>query len=137
MIRFGAASVLALLVGCSTQPIRTELARPVSPEGIQAQELTQPSAGTVPVVVKRDDGATGSGCAKQLYLQGKPVARLWPGEKVTLYLRPGVYVLSAGPAGICGGKIVEAELRLVEGDPPTYRLSCGANFDDSISRTAF
>ena len=127
----------ALFLGCATSPVRTDLAKPAVPSNVQKPTLLQNVDGSVMVVIKRDSGFTGGACAKQVYLQGEPIAKLWPGEKVTIYLQPGTYVLSAGPDGICGGKLAEVEMRLVPGDPPTYRISTGANFDEAISRTAF
>jgi len=128
-------SALTFLVGCGTNPVTVPAAVPILEA--QAPELMVPGPGLVRVVVKRDTGFTGAACAKQVFIQGREAARLKPGEKVTFYLKPGTYVISSKPTGICGGGLVEVEARVASDDPPTYRISSSLYGGDTIARTAF
>jgi hypothetical protein len=93
--------------------------------------------GTVPVVIKRDSGFVGSACSHQIFIQGKRVAKLKSSHKITIYLKPGTYVISVAPTGMCASNVYEAEARVAVNDPPTYRISMTGSGNLSISRTAF
>lgn len=133
MKRVALAVACLVMAGCDTRPVTV----PTPSSDIQAPELLVAADGLVPVKIKRDEGITGSGCAKQVYIQGREVARLRAGQGVTIYLKPGVYILSSKPVGICGGGLAEVEARVAASDPPIYRLSTSAMGGDTISRTAF
>jgi hypothetical protein len=131
MVVFGA------MTGCATSPIGTSEATDV-PEGriIDASAL-RPSAGSVPVVVKRDSGMMGAACGTKLYVNGSHVADLRTSEKVTLQLKPGEHNLAAVPGGICGGAISEVRATIKAGAPQTFRIGAGQSGDMTLSPTSF
>ncbi|MBJ5825209.1 hypothetical protein JGI40_07930, partial [Salmonella enterica subsp. enterica serovar Meleagridis] len=59
---------IALLSGCSTQPVSTEQARSDSADRIWDKKIVNNSADTGTVVVKRDSGLMGSACLISIYI---------------------------------------------------------------------
>jgi len=126
-----------VLLGCNTQPVTTQDARPVADAKVQATDLTEPREGLVQVVVKRDTGFIGGMCDMQVLLDGRPVALLATGQRVTIYLKPGAYVLAVrGPGGLCTTKLVEAEALVDPAKPPVYRISFSAQRELALTRSA-
>jgi hypothetical protein len=81
----------AVLTGCATQPIAPEKASAVAPTHVTAKHLAVRRPGTCELLVVRDVGLSGSGVAAELFVDKSAVATLKPGEKLTLWLTPGVH----------------------------------------------
>lgn len=95
-----AAALAAALAGCAaTQPPPPTQARPVPPERTAAAE---PTASPTPALVRitRDVGYIGSAAAMHLWLDGRRVATLQPGEFIEFRADPGARRLSALPVSI-------------------------------------
>ena len=125
------------LGGCATTPVPTSEARPVPLERIQNPTLVKKQQGYGEVTIKRDEGISGSACNTQIFVDGKPVADIAPGEKVVLYLPEGDHMLAAIARGICGGGLVEAKVSASEKRSPVYRVSYGSSGEFSLQLTAF
>ena len=74
-------AVLALLAGCSTQPVNTEQASIVPPDRVWDKKATNKTPDTGEIIVKRDSGFIGSACLASVYLDGNPIADLNTREK--------------------------------------------------------
>jgi hypothetical protein len=97
--------------------------------------LQREGAGVV--IVKRDSGFLGSGCADKIFADASPVADLDPGEKVTFYLPVGDHIVSALPNDPCGGGMVEIGINVSVEKSVTLRIGSGTNGDFGIYLTAF
>lgn len=128
---------IALLSGCSTQPVPTQQAKNVSANRIWDKKIVKKSADTGTVIVKRDSGLMGSACLISIYIDGNPLADIDSREKVTFYPKPGRHVLSATPHGWCAGGMVEVGADVVKDKALIYRVGYGANGDFRFSPTAF
>ena len=118
---FIAASMVAFLVGCATTPIPLSEAVPVPPD--RQFLFAIPVGGTAPIVITRDIGMLGTGCATRVTVDGKLAALVRSGEKVTLNIPSGTVVLGAEPDGICGGGLVEIEAKPQGAAPILFRIA--------------
>src|SRR5690349_6143503 len=92
-----------LMSGCATSSISTAEAQPVPAERLLSTEYSINRADRCLVIVKRDTGSAGSECTSRLVVDGKPVADLATGEKMSLYLPLGEHIIGADPNGQCHG----------------------------------
>jgi hypothetical protein len=129
--------LLALLSGCSTQPVSNMQASDVPSERIWDKQIVKKTDNKGTIIVKRDSGFLGSACLTSIYIDGNPVADIGTREKVTFYSNPGRHVLSATPHGWCAGGMVETSADVVKDNVLTYRVGYGANGDFRLSPTAF
>jgi hypothetical protein len=127
----------ALVTGCATTPVPTSLARPVPFERIQNPSLLKKIANHGELIVKRDEGLSASACDTQIFINGQQLAVIGTGEKITIYLTAGNYMLGAIARGICGGGLVEAKVSVSENGSQTYRVSYGSSGEFSLQPTAF
>lgn len=136
-IRISLIGASLLLVACATSPISTSQAKPVPADRLILSTFSQPGPSTGEVIVKRDSGIGGSACSSKVFLDAKPVADLLTGEKVTLYLPEGEYLLGAFPNGICGGGLSETRASVKPNQTLLFRIGYGSNGDFYIQPTAF
>ncbi|MDO8374968.1 MAG: hypothetical protein Q7K57_57530 [Burkholderiaceae bacterium] len=116
-----AVSLLALLSGCATTPVPLSEATAVPAD--RQFLFAIPVGGTAPIVITRDIGMLGTGCATRVTVDGKLAALVRSGEKVTLNIPLGTAVLGAEPDGICGGGLVEIEAKPQGTDPILFRIA--------------
>ncbi len=138
MKRFILALLVAIITtGCATQPIATSAAKPVPTDRVLDAAYLQRAPNTGEVTVKRDTGMAGSGCAKKVFADAKPVAELDTGEKVVMYLPEGDHIISAMSNSPCGGGMIETRVSVKTGGSYTYRIGTQSNMGDGIYPTAF
>ena len=133
------------LCSCATKQLDTSTAPSVPSARVYVPELLVPSTGKVALTIARDTGFIGGGCIMAVYLDGRVVAGISHGEKVTLNIAPGRHILGSGPnpggTGLCrigsDRSRRETELTAVLGQPLKYRLSISANGEFSATPTAF
>jgi len=123
--------------GCATTPVPTSAARDVPRARVLNAALLEPGEDLGQVVVKRDSGLSASACNSRVYANGKPVAEIAPGEKVTFYLPEGDQMLAAEATGICAGGLVETRASVSRSGPAVFRVSYGSSGEFSIQPTAF
>jgi hypothetical protein len=99
--------------------------------------LLERKEGLGQVVVKRDEGLSGSACNSRVFANGTLVAEIAPGEKVIFYLPEGEQMLAAIATGICGGGLVETKASVSRFHPAIFRISYGSSGEFSIQPTAF
>lgn len=126
-----------LLSSCSSVPMSTDATPPIASAQVMAPELLTPSPDAFNLIVKRDAGVVGSPCAAHLFLDGRKVADLGSGEKVSLYLRPGVHIVGTQLGGLCPGGSPEAEVVGAAGETRVYRIQVDVNAAIRIGPTAF
>lgn len=115
-----ATFLFLLLAGCSTEPVLPQNAKEVQP----SSEF-QKKADTTAVTIIRDKGLISGGCAITSYVDGKRLAELETGEKVTVYLPAGPVLVGAGFAGrgLCNGAPKrEREFVVKENTPRNLRI---------------
>lgn len=90
------------------------------------------------ILVKRDSVLlnAGFGCGHRIYVDGTPVAELGIAQAVSIYLKPGDYVLSAELTSICNGTS-ETAVTVRQGETKTYRTSATGDGNITIQPTAF
>jgi hypothetical protein len=138
MLRLILTAALVLAVaGCATQPVGNAEATLVGAANILDPGLVQPRAGSVPVTIKRDSGASAGACSTRIFVNGKPVADIRTSEKVIVYLPEGDNMFGARANGICAGGLVEARLTLRSGAAQALRVGYGSNGEFFLVPTAF
>jgi hypothetical protein len=133
------ATVSALFFSaCATEVVTTAQAKPVPPERVLLKDATTPFAGAGGIVVKRDAGFYGSGCSHHVLLDGRRVAVLEQGEKVTLYVTEGEHVVGAVlGGGLCPGTMLETRVSARAGTSTGVRLGVGSAGELLVAPTAF
>jgi hypothetical protein len=113
----------ALVAGCSTAPIKTDAAREVPADQVLVQTAPAPGA-TAQIVVKRDMSMYGGACPNSVMVNGKPYARMWTGERVTLHLPAGSVLLGVQTVGaLCPSDARELRIELKAGEQRTFVMS--------------
>ena len=116
-----------LMSGCATSSVETAEATPVPPDRILSLEHSTNRPDRCLVVVKRDTGSSGAQCTARLVVDGKPIADLATGEKISLYLPLGEHIISANPNAGCNGGFSSTSITAVRDQPLTLRIRYGAN----------
>ena len=133
MARTGIWSILILimaLAGCATEDLAHTT--PVAQSNILKPEFTTPRTGTAHVTLYRVPENPGKVCdaVVQVSFHDVPggriadVAKIWPLDRLDLYLEPGQYRLNIYSA-ICGTPPVDVDVSLKAGEDLTYRLFTG------------
>lgn len=81
---------LISIAGCKTTPIPTNKAVDVPSERVFNKTLLNDGADRGTVIVKRDSGHVGNACYSIVYMDGKELAYLDPGEKFEFYPQLGI-----------------------------------------------
>ncbi len=110
-----------LLTGCATTPVSLSEAIPIPAD--RQLLFGSASASTSPVIITRDVGILGTGCATRVTVDGKLAALIRSGEKLTLNLPSSTVVVGAEPDGICGGGLVEIEAKPQGTEPLLFRIA--------------
>lgn len=105
------------LAGCSTEPVLPQNAKEVN-SSIEFQQ----KANTTKVTIIRDKGFISGGCAITSYINGKRLAELETGEKVTAYLPSGAVMVGAGFAGkgLCNGAAKKEREFIIKENTPRF-----------------
>lgn len=129
-----ASACLQLLAGCSTTPVSLSEATPVP----QDRHLAYKHAGdnTGAVVVRRDSGIQSSMCATQILVNGRIAAYIRTGERITLHLPAGDFILGAVADSICAGGLVELRAQATPGTPQHFRIGYDSNGTFGLYATA-
>ena len=128
------AAVAMALAGCVTPTIPTDTAA-----NVPVTQLLEAfsSAHEGKVIVKRNRSVAGSICRDRVYLDGKPVADLWPGQKVEFTASLGEHILGVERLGICQGQMRELGARLWAGKTKVYLVDITTNLEYIFQETAF
>lgn len=129
-----AVPVCLLVSGCAVTVVETSAARAVPAAQLLAGHSLQHS---VPVVVKRNGGLAASACRFRLFVDGAPVADLWPEEKVAFTVAPGRLILSASILGLCTGQLREIAAEFRPDERRVFLLDVGAAGNLVLQETAF
>jgi hypothetical protein len=87
--------ILALLLaGCATSPVKTAESRVVPPSRLLPafSRVSQASSHKAQVTIIRDSGSLNVGVRSKLFIDGAPIALLWSGERVEVFLSPGYHI---------------------------------------------
>src|SRR4051812_21503724 len=114
-------SGLLCLTSCSTTPIPSS--HSVNVPAQRQMLFREPTTESATVVIVRDPGFYGSGCATRVLVNDRPAALVEAGEKVTFYIPAGSVILGAEPTGVCGGGRIEIEAKLDAGQKLFYRIA--------------
>ncbi|WP_124304728.1 hypothetical protein [Pseudomonas chlororaphis] len=121
---------MAMLAGCATSPTPSGEARQAPQSQVLAYQ-SKPSGAYGTLQVIRDSGHTGSLCSMAVFIDGKQVARLDPGQKASFYLPPEPVSVGAAytGSGICsmGAARVEREATVKDGVVKKYRVFTGGD----------
>ncbi|WP_433766633.1 hypothetical protein [Pseudomonas putida] len=125
-----ALALLALLAGCGTSPTPSGQARQAPPSQVLAYQA-KPAGAYGTLLIIRDSGHTGSLCSMAVFIDGKQVAKLDPGQKAAFYLPPDSVSVGAAytGSGICsmGAERVEREAVVKDGAVKKYRVFTGGD----------
>lgn len=119
-----------VLAGCATSPTPSSEARQASPSQVLAYQ-NKPAGPYGTLLIIRDSGHTGSLCSMAVFIEGRQVARLEPGQKASFYLPPETVSVGAAytGSGICsmGADRVEREAVVKDGALKKYRVFTGGD----------
>jgi hypothetical protein len=123
---------LTALLGCAQEQVDPASLTPVAASNILKPEFTTPRAGSAHVTLYRVPVTLFTRCdaTVQLSFHSLPggriadVAKMWPHDRLDLYLDPGDYRLNIYSA-ICGTTPVDVDMSLKAGDTVIYRLFTG------------
>lgn len=141
MKRFVVLAACVVIAGCGTVPVAPDRAAPVPAARILDASWLTPDAAKVPVTIARDKGFVGSACAMRIDVARRQVAAIEQGERVVIYLAPGLHVMqvqSVG-AGLCSSGVSTVKEATVEaklGEPVAMRISMDMQ-GIYFARTAF
>ena len=126
---------MCIITGCSTTPVRFEVANPIPQERVYAAKLIEPSPEKETVKFVRDLGFTGSGCTHTIFIDNDKAFAIRAGEAIAINLKPGnhFFRLDLG-AGICPNESYSQSTYLTKGGPQTYRVSISSNFNIMLTR---
>lgn len=100
LIYFFVAISTFILAGCSTTP--TPLSEATLTPGARIYAYSTKEATTGTLIFVRDSGIFGSALDHHVSINGKKTASMAPGEKTTIYLPAGEYVISVIPTDLFG-----------------------------------
>lgn len=117
------ALLSVLASACSMAPIATDDAREVPASQVLIATASQPGM-TAKVIVKRDLAFYGTACQNHVIVDGKPYAKLWAGERVTLHLPAGSLLLGVQMTGaLCTSEARELRVELKADQLRTFVMS--------------
>ncbi len=125
------------LGACATSPVSVQHASSVSSSHFLAPQWASPSPNTGLLIVTRDSGLMGAGCAVRLYVDAIPAADLEASEKVELFIEVGEHVVGVTPRGICGGGTASTEVVVRADRQKVLRIGSGQSGDLTIQPSAF
>jgi len=122
---------IVLLTSCATSPVKVGQSRAVPPDRLLAgfHRFAQSSPERAKLVVIRDAGLLGAGARAKLLVDGTPVAILWPGERVEVFVPAGDHILGVVPQPQLLGALIETSSSTSAGRTYHFRIS--------ISETSF
>jgi hypothetical protein len=130
--------LLALLLGsCATSPVKTSESRAVPPSRLLPafSRVSQASPQKAQITVIRDAGILGAAALAKLRIDGAPIALLWPGERVEVFLAPGDHVFGVEPQPRLTGALDETSSSVAAGRSYHFRISISES-SFKIHRTA-
>lgn len=128
---------LISIAGCTTTPLPTNKAVDVPSDRVFNKTLLKYGDDKGHVTVKRDSGHVGNACYTIVYLDGKEIAYLDPGEKFEFYPPVGDHILGARPKGMCGGSVSELSITVRHREKHTFRIGYDSGVIFRLSPTAF
>ena len=126
MVRSISISFIGLLLAsCATSPVKTSESRAVPSSRLLSAygHFSQSSSDRARIVIIRDAGILGAGAPAKLRVDGAPVALLWPGERVELFVSAGDHIFGVEPHPRLMGALSEASSSAVAGRTYHFRIS--------------
>lgn len=128
--------VVVLMAGCATRQVSSDKASAVPAQGRFA------SQGDAELTIIRDAGFSGAGCSLVVTVNGETAAKLETGQKVTLAMQSGKWIVGAHPDGnsLCRSSLAqrnkrETQVSIDKGDHLVYRLAADQAGAMSIAPT--
>jgi hypothetical protein len=120
-----ALSLCACVCGCATSPVKTSESRVVPPSRLLPtfSRVSQASPHKAQVTVIRDSGSLNVGNRAKLFIDGAPIALLWSGERVEIFLSPGYHIF--GVEGELMSTLDETSSSLDAGRSYHFRITPG------------
>lgn len=123
------------LNGCATSPVSDIDSRNTT-SSINEKFLKK-EKNSSQLIIKRDSGFMGSACSYKVLINNEYVVSLNGGEKVTLFLTSGNYIITTTANGICGGGVASVETVLSPNKNKSYRISSGQDGTIQIQPSSF
>ena len=129
--------LLLVVTGCATRPVPYRNAAPVASSNLLEgySKYAQAREGTVRVIVVRDSGMLGAAVPAKLSIEGIPVAKLWPSQRLELFLTPNAYIFALEPSPRLGGPLVERGIELSRGKLYAFRITLNGGGSFSLEQS--
>ena len=116
---------MVLLASCATSPVKTSESRVVPQSRLLPafSRVSQASPHKAQVTIIRDSGSLNVGNRAKLFIDGAPIALLWSGERVEVFLSPGYHIF--GVQGELMGTLDETSSSLSAGHSYHFRITPG------------
>jgi hypothetical protein len=117
--------LVPLLASCATSPVKTSESRLVPPSRLLPafSRVSRASQHKAQVTIIRDSGSLNVGVRAKLFIDGAPIAFLWSGERVEVFLSPGYHIF--GVQGELMGALEETSSSLDAGGRYHFRITPG------------
>jgi hypothetical protein len=118
--------IVAMWTGsCTTSPVKTSESRLVPPSRLLPafSRVSQASPHKTAVTIIRDSGSLNVGNRVKLFIDGAPIALLWSGERVEVFLSPGYHIF--GVEGELMSTLDETSSSLDAGHSYHFRITPG------------
>ena len=117
--------LVLLLASCATSPVSTSESRAVPPSRLLPafNRVSRAALHKAQVTIIRDSGSLNVGNRAKLFIDGAPIAFLWSGERVDVFLSPGYHVF--GVQGELMGAVEETSSSLDAGGSYHFRVTPG------------
>nr|WP_181374629.1 hypothetical protein [Pectobacterium carotovorum]AKG47453.1 hypothetical protein pA_00013 [Pectobacterium carotovorum] len=126
------------LSGCSSKRLDATASIEVPVERMFWESAREQDRGNSKLIIKRDSGVVYSACVSNIYFQGAKIAELMPGEKVTIGLNAGEYVVGEFLSGaMCSSLLKTLIVNIKPNSNNVLRVKTtymGANGGDSLVR---
>ncbi len=112
--------------GCSSHFVNYTDSKPI-PEtkmGTAFSKYQNPTDETARIIVVRDTGFVGSLARLQFSINDEFIAKIYPGQSITLHLKPGEYTLASyGYSPSPENHLMNQKLKVASGETYYYRIS--------------
>ncbi len=112
--------------GCSSHFVNYTDSIPVTETklGTAFAKYQNPTDETAKIIVVRDNGFVGSLARLQFSINDEFIAKIYPGQSITLYLKPGEYMLASyGYSPSPENHLMNRKLKVTSGETYHYRIS--------------
>lgn len=122
-----------LATACVSDAPRPDGYTAVPPERLLSPQVQQPFPGATEITVKKIAGGLfQKSCFGRLSVESTPIAEMYAGEQLVIYLARGQYALSFLPKGLCQGPRAVIDIQVRAGETRLFQILAGPSGNFAI-----